>query len=116
MSETSQSTLKDIDTILEFQELNDFMQDEDLAKALNTVIKLSVKSESVPPAQIPALIVKLQSLSAIFAMKATSYATILKEPTGKPNNHKKNIYYSANSALDRVVDSLKYMSKYGIGN
>jgi hypothetical protein len=51
-------------------------------------------------------------MSTKFAMLASVYSTILKDKAGTENNNKKNIYYSVKEALDRLVDSLKYVVRY----
>jgi hypothetical protein len=57
------------------------------------------------------IIIELQALSAKFAVLASYYTTIAKDKTGTPNNNKKNIYYTASSAIDRLVDALKYAAR-----
>ncbi len=106
------SILEQISEITEFNDLKDFMQDEQLDKALFTVIKLLMKPD-VPPQAAVKLIVELQALSAKFAMLKVYYMTVAKDKAGTPNNHKKNIYMTANDMLDRLVDVLKYSARYG---
>jgi hypothetical protein len=99
-----------ISKVTEFQELHDYMEDEQLDEALHYVIKLMMKPD-VPPALAQRLIVQLQAYSAKFAMMATIYTTIKKDRAGSANNHKKNIYYTAADSLDKLVQALKYAFK-----
>lgn len=109
----SESTpLELISQITEFNDLHEFMNDDDLDRAMDIVIKLIAKPD-VPVSYATRLIVELQAMSAKFAMMAAYYATIAKDRAGTVNNNKKNIYYSTKEAIDKLVDSLKYAAKFG---
>lgn len=101
--------LESISEVSEFNELAKFMQDPDLDEALSLVIKLIIKPD-VPAAKAPELIVRLQAMSAKFAMQKRYYMTFEK---GTEASVKKNTYASAADAIDKVVDSLKYIARYG---
>jgi len=101
-----------ISQITEFNDLSDFMEDEQLDFALASVIKLIMKPD-VPQSYAHKLIVELQGLSAKFSVLAVIYSTIKKDKAGTINNNKKNIYYTLSNALDRLVDALKYSARYG---
>jgi hypothetical protein len=109
---SDENVLVTISEITEFNELNEFMQDEQLDRAMDLIIKLLAKPD-VPVSYATRLIVELQALSTKFAMLAAYYATIAKDRAGSVNNHKKNIYYSTKEAIDKLVDSLKYAAKFG---
>lgn len=102
--------LEQISDITEFNDLSEFMNDKDLDKALELIIKLISKPD-VPPSAAPALIVKLQAISAKLAVQARYYTTFEK---GGENSKKKNTYYTASEAIDKLVDALKYAARYGI--
>jgi hypothetical protein len=104
--------LQTISQITEFNDLSEFMQDEQLDKALELVIKCLTKPD-IAAQKAPRLIVELQALSAKFAVMAVIYATIKKDRANTDNNHRKNIYYSTKEALDRLVDALKYSARMG---
>jgi hypothetical protein len=106
----SESTLELISRVTEFNDLHEYMNDEQLDKALAMVVKLLMNPD-VPSAKAPMIIIELQALSAKFAVLASYYTTIAKDKTGTPNNNKKNIYYTASSAIDRLVDALKYAAR-----
>jgi hypothetical protein len=91
-------------------EMSEFMQDEDLDIALDLIIKLIMKPD-VPSAKTPELIIRLQALSAKFAMLSRYYTTFEK---GGDASKKKNVYYSANAAIDKLVDALKYGARFGL--
>jgi hypothetical protein len=106
---TEMNALEQISTITEFNDLSEFMQDKDLDIALDLIIKLIAKPD-VPPSTAPSLIVKLQAISAKLAVQARYYTTFEK---GGDNSKKKNTYYTAAEAIDKLVDALKYTARYG---
>jgi hypothetical protein len=69
--------LEIISSITEFNDISEFMQDKDLDKALEFVVKLILKPD-VPSVKAPELIVQLQALSAKFAILARHYTTLEK--------------------------------------
>ena len=108
---TEKNTLELINDITEFNDLHEYMKDEQLDKALAIVVKLLLNPD-VPAAKAPHLIIELQAMSTKFSMLASVYSTIAKDKAGTVNNNKKNIYYSAKDAIDRLVDALKYSARY----
>jgi hypothetical protein len=101
-----------VSKIVEFNEISDFMQDDELDKAMATVVKLIVRAGEVPPQKIPPLIVELQALSTKFAILASYYANMGK--SGVREVQKKNMYYTLKEALPLLVNALKYQSKTGM--
>lgn len=104
---TEENPLETISRITEFNDLSEFMQDEQLDRAMDLVIKCLTKPD-VAANKAPKLIVELQAISAKFSIMAVTYATIKKDRAGTENNHRKNIYYSTKEALDSLVSALKY--------
>lgn len=111
MSSEGKSTLELISEITEFNDLHEYMKDDQLDRALAVIIKLIMTPE-VPSAKVPVLITELQAISAKFSILASFYSTISKDKAGTINNNKKNIYYSVKEAVDRLVDALKYSARY----
>lgn len=105
------SPLELISVVTEFNDLHEYMKDEQLDKALAIVVKLLLNPD-VPAAKAPHLIIELQAMSTKFAMMASVYSTIAKDKAGTTNNNKKNIYYSAKESIDKLVDALKYVVRY----
>jgi len=108
-TELSDNSLELISQITEFNDVHDFMDDEQVDRAMHLVIKLLMEKGSIPAAQAPKLIVELQALATKFAVLATYYATIGKGGTSE--NHKKNVYFTMKDALTKLVDALKYAAK-----
>jgi hypothetical protein len=96
------NTVDLLNSINQFNEISDFMQDEELTNALVAVAKL-IANPDIPPAKATLLIVQLQAYSTKFAMLASWYSHVKKDERAK-----KNIYYSAKDTTERLVDALKY--------
>jgi hypothetical protein len=96
------NTVDLLNSINEFNEISEFMNDEELTKALVAVAKL-IANPDVPPAKATLLIVQLQSYATKFAMLASWYSHVKKDERAR-----KNIYYSAKDTMERLVDALKY--------
>jgi hypothetical protein len=109
-----ESTLDYINQITEFNDLHEFMKDEDLDEAMALIVKIMMKPD-IPSVQAVALINKLQAMSAKFGILATYYTTVAKGPTGSINNTKKNVYYTMKDSIDKMVDALKYVARYNLG-
>ena len=106
---TEKSTIDLISELTEFNDIKAYMNDADLDYALDLIIKLIAKPD-VPSSKAPDLIVKMQALSAKFALMARYYTTFEK---GGENAKKKNVYFTAEEAINKLVDALKYSAKYG---
>lgn len=108
-----ENNLELVSKITEFNDLHTFMDDAEVDKALELVVKLLMRPE-VPSTKAPALIVELQALSTKFAILAAYYATIASGPSRSDAAHKKNLYFSIKEAINKLVDSLKYAAKSGV--
>jgi hypothetical protein len=109
-----ETTIDVINQVAEFQDMHEFLQDEELTEALGIIVKIMTKPD-VPPAQALVLINKIQALSAKFGILATWYSTVAKGPSGSINYVKKNVYYTMKDSLDKLVDSLKYTARFNLG-
>jgi hypothetical protein len=104
-----ETTVELLNKVNGFNEIAEYMQDEELTNTLALVAKLISKPD-VPAAVGVELIVKLQAYSAKFAMLASWYTNVKKDERAK-----KNIYYSAKESTDRLVDALKYVVRVSNG-
>jgi hypothetical protein len=101
------TTLELINDVAEFSEMSELVNDDQLTEALGLIVKLMMNPD-VPPQKAVQLIVQLEAYAAKFAMLATYYTNVKKD-----DRSKKNIYYSATSAIQRLTDSMKYAAKAG---
>lgn len=104
---SDQNILEQISEVTEFNDIKNFMQDANLDKALDLIIKIIAKPD-IPPAAASIAIVELQALSAKFSILARYYTTLEK---GEVASKKKNVYYTVSDSIDKLVASLKYMVK-----
>lgn len=101
------TTIDLINEVAEFTEISELMNDDQLTDALGIIVKLMM-SPDVPAQKAVGLIVQLEAYAAKFKMLASYYTNVKKDDRAK-----KNLYYSANEAVQRLVDSLKYSAKLG---
>ena len=101
------TTIELVNEVAEFTDISDLMNDEQLTDALGIIVKLMMNPD-VPPQKAVGLIVQLEAYAAKFKMLASYYTNVKKDDRAK-----KNLYYSANEAVQRLVDSLKYSAKLG---
>lgn len=104
-----ETILESVSKVTEFNDMKEFMNDAELDEALELIIKLVMKPD-VPAGKAPELIVRLQALSAKFAVLARYYTTFEK---GGDSAKKKNVYYTVTEAIDKLVDALKYVARFG---
>ena len=97
-----ENTVDILNSITQFNDISEYMQDEELTKVLIVVTKL-IANPDVPPAKATLLITQLQAYSSKFAMLAAWYSHVKKDDRAK-----KNMYYTAREAVDKLVDALKY--------
>ena len=109
MNLTDKSIIDLVSEVTEFNDMKEYMQDPDLDYALDLIIKIISKPD-IPSSKAPDLIIKMQALAAKFAMLSRFYTTFEK---GGENSKKKNVYYTAEEAINRLVDALKYSARYG---
>lgn len=101
------TTIDLVNEVAEFTDISEMMDDKELTDALGVIVKLMM-SPDVPPQKAVGLIVQLEAYAAKFKMLASYYTNVKKDERAK-----KNLYYSANEAVQRLVDSLKYSAKLG---
>lgn len=101
------TTLELVNEVAEFSDISELMDDKELTDALGIIVKLMM-SPDVPAQKAVGLIVQLEAYAAKFKMLASYYTNVKKDDRAK-----KNLYYSANEAVQRLVDSLKYSAKLG---
>ena len=99
---TDKNTLQEINDLYNIAE---YMNDEELSKALEFIAKLILKPD-IPLSIASVEIVRMQAIAAKLALQARWMTNV-----EKGNTAKKNIYYTTAAELDKVVASLKYLVK-----
>jgi hypothetical protein len=92
-----------IDMINGLAEISEYMGDEELDTALVTISKLILKPD-IPLNAATIEIVRLQAIAAKMAFRATWMANV-----DKGDRAKKNIYFTAASAIGDLVAAIKYI-------
>lgn len=88
------------------KEVKEYMDDEDLSKTLDLVVKVIAKP-NIPPQHVAILCTQLEAYALKFRLMFVGYMSYKKGTTEA--NMKKNHYKELYTGLDRLVDSLKYL-------
>lgn len=94
-----------IDLVNGLAEINEYVDDEDLTHALVMISKLILKPD-IPLSVATMEIVRLQAIAAKMSFRATWMANV-----DKGDRAKKNIYFTAASAINDLVAALKYIAR-----
>lgn len=94
-----------IESVQELNDLNLYINDQDLTDALNVLLKLIAKPD-VPIQAAGPLIVQLQAISGKLKMMASVETHLYKK-----DRNRKNLLYSMCDVIDSLVAALKYLTK-----
>jgi len=102
---TKQENKNSIDLVNGLAEINEYMEDDELSHALVMISKLILKPDI--PLQVATIeIVRLQAIAAKMSFRATWMANV-----DKGDRAKKNLYFTAASAINELVAALKYIAR-----
>lgn len=90
------------------EEVDTFLQDEDVLHVLNLTTKI-IAGEIPSPEKLPVLLARLSAASLKFRTQFSGYMSYNKGTTEA--NMKKNHYKELYTGIDRLVDALKYVAK-----
>lgn len=106
----TENPLKIVSDIYEFAQLQEFMDDPSVDRALIKLTKILADQE-IPAMKVAKQIVECQALSAGFGVKARYYMGIGKaEPDSAA---KKNVYMTLKDSFNELSQALKYVEKAG---
>ena len=97
--------LTTIEQVNGLTEIADYMNDEELTTALTFIAKVILKPD-IPLNVAQVEIVRLQAIAAKMSFKATWLTNV-----DKGDRAKKNIYFTAASAINELVAALKYTTR-----
>jgi len=97
---SDKTTLEAVDGLYK---IADYMNDDELTKALEFIAKLILKPD-IPFNVASVEIVRMQAIAAKLALEASWMTNV-----DKSDRSKKNLYYTAAAEIDKVVASLKYL-------
>lgn len=90
------------------KDVKEYMDDEDLSKCIDLVVKVIAKP-NVPAQHVAILCTQLEAYAIKFRLMFTGYMSYKKGTTEA--NMRKNHYKELYTGLDRLVDALKYLVK-----
>lgn len=102
--------LEKISDIYEFNETADFMEDENISRALEKLTKMLANPE-MSGVKVARHIVECQALSASFAVKGRYYMGIGKNDPDA--SIKKNTYMTMKESFAELANALKYIERAG---
>lgn len=86
----------------------DLMNDDEFTDAVNEILRVMRRPDMLPQ-RASTLIQKLQATATLMGIRKQWYVAYgPKTPEGK---FKKNMYFTIEERLDKMVDALKYMAK-----
>jgi len=106
----TENPLQIISDIAEFAKIQEFMEDENVDRALVKLTRI-LSNRDIPGIQIARQIVDCQALSAYFGIQARYYMGIGKNEPDHAN--KKNIYMTLKEAFNDLAQALKYIERAG---
>lgn len=107
MTETSLDYLSNLQDLMD---LHEFMDNAELAEAMNLAVKCIAKPD-MPPATARTALLKMQGFAFQFRMQAAVFTYIHKGKAGTDENVKKNIYFAASEQCHEMAQTLKYLLK-----
>lgn len=100
------NVIEQLSGIMEFAQVNEFLEDDNVEKALLKLTSILGKQD-INPTLIARHVVECEALAATFAIKAKYYMTIGK---GEPEaSVRKNLYMTLKEQFHELAGSLKYM-------
>jgi len=103
-------TLEYISGIQDLVDLHEFMNDRELAEAMDLAVKCIAKPD-MPPSVARTALLKMQGLAFRFRMQAATYTYVHKGKAGTDENVKKNVYFAASEQCHELAQTLKYLVK-----
>ena len=100
-----ENTVDILNSITQFNDISEYMQDEELTTALTFIAKVIIKPD-IPMNVATIEIVRLQAIAAKMSFKATWMTNV-----DKNDRAKKNIYYTAAESINDLVSALKYITR-----
>lgn len=103
-------TLEYISNLQDLMDLNEFMDNDDLAEAMELAVKCIAKPD-MPPSVARTALLKMQGFAFQFRMQAAVYTYIHKNKAGTEENVRKNVYFAASEQCHAMAQTLKYLVK-----
>lgn len=106
--------LEYLSEVQDLVDLHEFMEDDELAKAMNLALNVIAKP-NVPTSEARNALAMMQGYSLRFRMQAATYTYVHVGKTGTVENVKKNVYFAAAEQCHEMAQTLKYLAKESYG-
>lgn len=106
--------LKYLSDAQDLVDLYEFMDDEDLAQAMELALNVIAKP-SIPVSEARSALAMMQGYALKFRMQAAAYTYVHVGKTGTIENVKKNVYFAASEQCHEMAQTLKYLAREQFG-
>lgn len=114
MQEAAEKMLKYLSEVQDLIDLYEFIEDEDLAEAMELALNVIAKPD-IPVSQARNALAMMQGYSLRFRMQAATYTYVKVGKTGTTENVKKNVYFAMAEQCHEMAQTLKYLAKEQYG-
>jgi hypothetical protein len=115
MNEAAIRMLEHLSQVQDLVDLHEFMQDEELAEAMDLALKVIAKPD-IPVSVARNALAKMQGYSLRFRMQAATYTYVKVGKAGTTENVKKNVYFAMAEQCHEMAQTLKYLAKMEYGS
>lgn len=95
-------------------DLHEFMDDDDLAQAMELALNVIAKPH-IPVSEARSALAMMQGYSLKFRMQAATYTYVHVGKTGTVENVKKNVYFAMAEQCHEMAQTLKYLARESYG-
>lgn len=106
--------LEYLSEVQDLVDLHEFMQDDELAEAMDLALKVIAKPD-IPVSVARNALAKMQGYSLRFRMQAATYTYVKTGKAGSVENVKKNVYFAISEHCNAMAQTLKYLAKEQFG-
>lgn len=106
--------LEHLSQVQDLVDLHEFMQDDDLAQAMELALNVIAKPH-IPVSVARDALAMMQGYAMKFRMQAATYTYVHTGKAGTPENVKKNVYFAAAEQCHEMAQTLKYLAKEQFG-
>jgi hypothetical protein len=107
-----ESVIELISKVDEFTEISNLFDDRDMDIALSKVVRI-IANPDINSAAATTAIIHLQGLSSKFYIQASYMKNVSKPSPGTDEYKRKNMLFAMATALDNLIQALKYGAKVG---
>ena len=107
--------LKHLSEVQDLIDLYEFMEDEDLAQAMELALNVIAKPD-IPVSAARNALAMMQGYSLKFRMQAATYTYVHVGKAGTVENVKKNVYFAMAEQCHEMAQTLKYLAREQFGS